>query len=719
MSPGSASRKERQASVPKLIIDGKEHEAPNGVTLIQACGLAGIEIPRFCYHERLSIAGNCRMCLVEVAGMPKPVASCAMSVNDLRPNRDGTPPTIITDSPTVRKAREGVLEFLLINHPLDCPICDQGGECDLQDQTMAYGFDAGRFADNKRAVEDKYLGPLIETYMTRCIHCTRCIRFMTEVAGVEELGAIGRGEDMEITTYLEHGMMSELSGNVVDLCPVGALTSKPYAFVARPWELTKTQSVDVMDALGSNIRVDSRGREVLRFLPRVNDAINEEWISDKTRHVWDGLRVQRLDRPYLKRDGKLEPVTWDDAFRSIVEKLRAIDGKRFAAIAGDLAAGEEMFALKLLAAQLGSPNIDCRQDGGKLDPALGRATYMFNATVDGIEQADAVLLIGTNPRLEAAVLNARILKRYRQTQGRLPVGLIGTYAELTYGFEHLGAGPETLIKLAGGSHPFFEKLKGAERPLFIVGQAALARPDGAAVLALAARTAIAAGAVKPAIGWNGFSMLHAAAARVAGLDLGFVPGEGGADVEAILDCAEKGEIEVVYLLGADEIDTDRLGKAFVIYQGTHGDRGAHRADVILPGAAYTEKDALYVNTEGRPQMTTRAVFPPGDAREDWTIIRALSGVLDQALPFASVAELRAEMFAACPHLAMIDQILPADSVAIERLAAQAAGKTSRERFGEAIKDFYLTNPIARASAIMASLSAMHAAGAEEVTGTHG
>ena len=702
--------------MPKLIIDGKEHDVPNGITLIQACDLAGIEIPRFCYHERLSIAGNCRMCLVEVAGMPKPVASCAMSVNDLRPSRDGTPPTIITNSGTVKKAREGVLEFLLINHPLDCPICDQGGECDLQDQTMAYGFDASRFADNKRAVEDKYLGPLIDTYMTRCIHCTRCIRFMTEVAGVEELGAIGRGEDMEITTYLEHGMMSELSGNVVDLCPVGALTSKPYAFVARPWELTKTQSIDVMDALGSNIRVDSRGREVLRFLPRVNDAINEEWISDKTRHVWDGLRVQRLDRPYVRRGGRLEPVTWDDAFRTIAEKLRGLDGKRFAAIAGDLAAAEEMFALKALTERLGSPNIDCRQDGAKLDPALGRATYLFNATVAGIEQADAVLLIGTNPRLEAPVLNSRILNRFRQTQGRLPIGLIGTQADLTYAYEHLGAGPETLAKVA---HPFLETMKRAERLLVIVGQAALARPDGTAVLALAAKAAIAMGAVKPDIGWNGFSVLHTAAARVAGLDLGLIPGEGGRDIEAILDGAEKGEIDVVYLLGADEIDTDLLGKAFVIYQGSHGDRGAHRADVILPGAAYTEKDATYVNTEGRPQMTARAVFPPGEAREDWKIVRALSGALGQALPFNTATELRAKMCAACPHLALIDQILAADTGAIERLAAQGAGKTGRERFGEAITDFYLTNPIARASEIMASLSAMHATSADEATGTHG
>ena len=704
--------------MPKLIIDGKEHDLPNGITLIQACELAGIEIPRFCYHERLSIAGNCRMCLVEVAGMPKPVASCAMSVNDLRPGRDGTPPTIITDSETVKKAREGVLEFLLINHPLDCPICDQGGECDLQDQTMAYGFDAGRFADNKRAVEDKYLGPLIETYMTRCIHCTRCIRFMTEVAGVEELGAIGRGEDMEITTYLEHGMMSELSGNVVDLCPVGALTSKPYAFMARPWELTKTQSIDVMDAQGCNIRIDSRGREVLRILPRVNDAINEEWISDKTRHVWDGLRVQRLDRPYLRRNGRLEAVTWDEAFRAIAEVLRELDGERFAAIAGDLAAAEEMFALKLLAGQLGSPNIDCRQDGAKLDPARGRATYLFNATIEGIDHADAILLIGTNPRHEAPVLNARILKRWRQIQGKLPLGLIGTQADLTYAYEHLGAGPETLAKLADGSHAFLDKLKGAERPLVIVGQAALARPDGTAVLSLAAKAAMVMGAVKPDIDWNGFSVLHTAAARVAALDLGLVPSEGGRDVGAILEGAEKSEIDLVYLLGADEIDTDRLGKAFVIYQGSHGDRGAHRADVILPSAAYTEKDAIYVNTEGRPQMTARAVFPPGDAREDWKIIRALSGVLGQSLPFNTVNELRAKMFATCPHLAMLDQILPADSSAIETLAAKG-GKTGRKRFGETLTDFYLTNPIARASEIMADLSAIHAASAKRATGTDG
>jgi len=702
--------------MPNLIINGKEHEMPNGITLIQACEIAGVEIPRFCYHERLSIAGNCRMCLIEVAGMPKPVASCAMSVNDLRPARDGTPPSIVTDSETVKKAREGVLEFLLINHPLDCPICDQGGECDLQDQTMAYGFDASRFQDNKRAVEEKYLGPLIDTYMNRCIHCTRCIRFMTEVAGVEELGAIGRGEDMEITTYLERGMFSNLSGNVVDLCPVGALTSKPYAFVARPWELTKTPSIDVMDAVGSAIRVDARGREVLRILPRENEAINEEWISDKARHVWDGLRTQRIDRPYVRRDGKLEPTSWDEAFRLIAGKLKGLDGKRLGAIAGDLAACEEMFALKLLAERLGSPNIDCRQDGAKLDPTLGRATYVFNSTIEGIDRADAFLVVGTNPRREAPVLNARILKRIRQSQARPPVGLIGEEADLTYAYDYLGAGPETLAKVADGSHSFLKKLEGAERPILMVGQAALARTDGAAVLALAAKAAMTMGAIKP--GWNGFNILHHAAARVGGLDIGFVPDDGGLDVEGMLDAASAGKLDVVYLLGADQIDMERLGNAFVIYQGSHGEQGAHRADVILPGAAYTEKSAIYVNTEGRPQMTARAVFPPGEAREDWKIIRALSGVLGKPLPFDSATELRAKLFEAHPHLALLDLVEPADSAAVERLAQKPA-RADKERFGHAIDDYYLTNPIARASAIMANLSALHAGANKRATGTDG
>ncbi|ODA68515.1 NADH-quinone oxidoreductase chain 3 [Methyloligella halotolerans] len=702
--------------MPKLIINDAEVEVPDGITLIQACELAGVEIPRFCYHERLSIAGNCRMCLVQVEGMPKPVASCAMGVSDLRPGRDGTPPTIYTDNEMVKKAREGVMEFLLVNHPLDCPICDQGGECDLQDQAMAYGFDGGRFADNKRAVENKYLGPLIGTYMNRCIHCTRCVRFMTEVAGVEELGAIGRGEDMEITTYLEQGMMSELSGNVVDLCPVGALTSKPYAFVSRPWELSKVDSVDVMDAVGSAIRVDSRDREVLRILPRPFDAVNEEWITDKTRHVWDGLRTQRLDRPYIRENGKLRPATWDEAFGVIAEKLDGLDGKRFAAIAGDLAALEETYALKQLSDALSSPNTDCRQDGAKLDPTLGRASYLFNSGIAGIDEADAILLVGTNPRLEAAILNARIRKRYRADPHSLTVGVIGEESDLHYPYEYLGAGPDTLSQIADGSHEFLKSIEGAKRPMVIVGQGALARKDGAGVLAMAAKAAQAMGALTKE--WNGFNVLHTAASRTGALDLGFVPGKGGKDVDGILNAAEKGDMDVVYLLGADELEVDRLGKAFVIYQGSHGDRGAHRADVILPGAAYTEKDALYVNTEGRPQSGARAIFPPGEAREDWKIVRALSERLGKTLPYDSLAQLRSRMFADNPHLALIGTISPAETAVLANLA-KTDGKVSKGGFKSPIADFYLTNPIARASAIMAQLSAMHAEAEEGATGTDG
>ncbi|HEU5020022.1 MAG TPA: NADH-quinone oxidoreductase subunit NuoG, partial [Pseudolabrys sp.] len=599
----------------KLIIDGKEIDVPPEYTLLQACEAAGAEIPRFCFNERLSIAGNCRMCLVELVGSPKPVASCAWGVRDCRPGKNGEPPEVNTKTPMVKKAREGVMEFLLINHPLDCPICDQGGECDLQDQAMAYGVDSSRFAENKRAVEDKYIGPLVKTIMTRCIHCTRCIRFSTEVAGVPELGAIGRGEDMEITTYLEHAMTSELQSNVVDLCPVGALTSKPYAFTARSWELNKTQSIDVMDALGSAIRIDTRGREVMRILPRTNDDVNEEWISDKTRHVVDGLRTQRLDEPYVRVDGRLRPASWREAFAIIADKVKTTRPDRIGAIAGDLAAAEEMYALKDLLTRLGSPNIDARQDGSALDSKWGRATYLFNATIAGIERADALLLIGCNPRREAAVLNARIRKRWRQ--GPFPIGVIGEKADLTYNYEYLGAGPETLGNLGKGK--FAEVLKGAERPLILIGAGALARPDGAAIAASAASVAQDAGAIKD--GWNGFSVLHNAASRVAALDLGLVPGKGGQNAAQMA----QGGVDVLFLLGADEIEV--APGPFVVYVGSHGDRGAHRADVILPGAAYPEKSGIYLNTEGRVQMANRASFPPGEAREDWAILRALSDAL--------------------------------------------------------------------------------------------
>jgi len=690
----------------QLIIDGKLIEVEDGLTLIQACEQAGVEIPRFCYHERLSIAGNCRMCLIEVAGMPKPVASCAMGVSDLPPNKDGGPKVINTRSPMVKKAREGVMEFLLINHPLDCPICDQGGECDLQDQAMAYGMGGSRFDENKRAVEEKYLGPLIKTHMTRCIHCTRCVRFMTEVAGVEELGAIGRGEDMEITTYLEHGLASELSANVNDLCPVGALTHRPWAFIYRPWELRKTESVDVMDAVGSNIRVDARGREVLRILPRNNDAVNEEWISDKTRYVADGLKVQRLDRPYIRKNGRLEPAGWDEALALVGARVKAAKPNRIAALAGDLAGAEEMFALKDLLGRLGCKNIDCRQDGSKLDPRLGRAGYIFNSTIEGIEQADAILLVGTNPRLEAAVLNARIRKRWRQAG--VTVGLIGQQVDLTYPYEFLGGGPQTLGEVLDGKHSFQGVLKAAQRPMVIVGAAAAARVDGLAVLSTAARIALAAVEYKEP-GWNPFNVLHCAAGRVAGLDLGFVPENGGLDL--------MGQ-DVVYLLGADEIDMKRLGGAFVVYQGSHGDAGAERADVVLPGAAYTEKGATYVSTEGRAQTTARAAFPPGDAKEDWAIIRALSAHVGQRLPYDTLPALRAAMYKQAAALARLDAVAAADIKGVEALAA-AGGKLGTEPFGVAISDFYLANPIARASAVMAELSAFKQAAAQRTTGTHG
>jgi NADH-quinone oxidoreductase subunit G len=677
----------------KLIIDGKEIDVPAEYTLLQACEAAGAEIPRFCYHERLSIAGNCRMCLVEVKGGPKPVASCAWGVRDCRPGPKGEPPEISTRSPMVKKAREGVMEFLLINHPLDCPICDQGGECDLQDQAMGYGVDTSRFAENKRAVEDKYLGALVKTSMNRCIQCTRCVRFSAEVCGAPEMGATGRGEDMEITTYLEQALTSELQGNLVDICPVGALTSKPYAFAARPWELGKTQSVDVMDGIGSAIRVDTRGREVMRILPRINEAVNEEWISDKTRHVVDGLRTQRLDRPYIRDNGKLRAATWAEAFGAIAAKTGRIDGKRIGAIAGDLTAVEEMFALKELLAKCGSANLAV-QGGDAFDAKAGRASYLFNPTIAGIDQADALLIIGSNPRKEAAVLNARIRKRWRS--GQLKIGVIGAKADLTYDYDYLGAGADSLSELAGGKGSFADVLKGAKNPIVMVGSGAAARHDGAVVLALAAKLALAIGAVKD--GWNGFAVLHDTASRVGALDIGFVPGAGGLTAAQMTTF---GTLDVLFLLGADEIKVP--DSTFVVYIGTHGDKGAHRADVILPAAAYTEKSGIYVNTEGRVQIAGRAAFPPGEAREDWAIIRALSDVLGKKLPYDSLAALRQAIFKVAPHLMRVDQIAPGNAADIKTLSGKG-GTTEKAPFRSSVEDFYLTNPIARASAVMAECS---------------
>jgi len=654
----------------KVVIDGKEVEVDGAMTLIQACEEAGVEIPRFCYHERLSIAGNCRMCLVEVVGgPPKPAASCAMQVRDLRPGPEGQPPVVKTNSPMVKKAREGVMEFLLINHPLDCPICDQGGECDLQDQAMAYGVDFSRFREPKRATEDLDLGPLVETHMTRCISCTRCVRFTTEVAGIHQMGQTGRGEDAEITSYLGETLDSNMQGNIIDLCPVGALVSKPYAFTARPWELTKTESIDVMDALGSNIRVDTKGREVMRFLPRNHDGVNEEWISDKTRFVWDGLRKQRLDTPYIRENGKLRKASWPEA---LAAAAAAMKGKKVAGLVGDLVPVEAAFALKqFIEGQGGS--VECRTDGAKL-PIGNRSAYVGTAAIEDIDTAQMIQLIGTNPRTEAPVLNSRLRRAWSRGA---TVGMIGEQVDLTFDVVAVGTDRQALVDTAAKDMGAVKDMDS----LVVIGMGAVREADGEAVLSQAMALATKTN--------SKFLVLHTAASRVGAMDVGAVT-EGGLDVA--LDGAE-----VVYNLGADEVDV-KPG-AFVIYQGSHGDRGAHRADIILPGAAYTEENGLFVNTEGRPQLALRASFPPGEAKENWAILRALSAELDATLPFDSMAQLRQAIVKAHPHLGRVDEVA---ENAWEPIAAKNPGKAD---FVNAITDFYLTNPIARASSLMAELSA--------------
>jgi len=657
------------SNLKKIIIDGIEVEVDGAMTLIQAAEVAGVEIPRFCYHERLTIAGNCRMCLVEVVGgPPKPAASCAMQVRDLRPGPEGQPPVVKTNSPMVKKAREGVMEFLLINHPLDCPICDQGGECDLQDQAMAYGMDFSRYREPKRASEDLDLGPLVATTMTRCISCTRCVRFTSEVAGITQMGQTGRGEDAEITSYLNQTLDSNLQGNIIDLCPVGALTSKPYAFTARPWELTKTESIDVMDALGSNIRIDTKGREVMRFLPRNHDGVNEEWISDKTRFVWDGLRRQRLDTPYIRENGRLRKAGWDEALKAAAAAMK---GRKIAGIIGDLAPVEAVFSVKTLIEGLGG-KVECRTDRSQL-PAANRSAYVGTATIEQIDSARHIYLIGTNPRMEAPVLNARIRKAWSRVA---EVTLVGPAVDLTYDYAHAGTGRAALVALAQNAKPL-------EKPgIVIVGQGALTEADGEAVLSQAMKLAEALGA--------GLLVLHTAAARVGAMDVGAVT-EGG--LTAALDGAE-----VIYNLGADEVDI--ASGAFVIYQGSHGDRGAHRADLILPGAAYTEEGGLFVNTEGRPQLTQRAGFAPGEAKENWAIVRALSGELGAVLPWDSLPGLRRALIAAVPHLGDVDDV-PQNAWARIPLRDPA-----RADFRYAVHDYYLTNPIARASSLMGELQAL-------------
>jgi NADH-quinone oxidoreductase subunit G len=674
----------------KVTVDGIEVEVPNGSSVLQACEAAGKEVPRFCYHERLSIAGNCRMCLVQIEkAPPKPFASCAYPV------ADGM--VVHTETEMVRNARRGVMEFLLINHPLDCPICDQGGECDLQDQAMGYGMDHSRYAENKRAVKDKNLGPLVKTVMTRCIHCTRCIRFITEVAGVPDLGATSRGESMEVGTYVEKALGSELSGNIIDLCPVGALTSKPYAFVARSWELRKTDSIDVLDAVGSNIRVDARGAEVLRILPRVNDAVNEEWLGDKSRFSVDGLKRRRLDKPWIRQNGKLRAASWEEAFAAIASRLKDVPSNRIGAIAGDLCDAESMLALKDMMTALGSPNIDCRQDGAALDSSR-REFYLFNTTIAGIEEADALLIIGANPRREAPVLNARIRKRW--VHGGFNVGLIGENVDLTYGYEHIGASPEALQALAEGDHGFAEILQSAKKPMIIIGQGALARPDGAALLDAAWKLAVQFEMLNT--DWHGFNVLHHAAARVAALDLGFVPGRNGLDVAGMLD----GGVDALWLLGADEFDTSKIGSnTFVIYQGHHGDAGAARADVILPGAAYTEKPGTYVNMEGRVQQGFMAVSPPGDAREDWRILRAISAYLGHALPYDTFPQLRARLTEVNPVFAQIGEVRRLAGTDISGPAG--GGAFEKAALVPAVQNYYQTDPISRASPTMAACVAAH------------
>jgi len=691
--------------MPKLTIDGMEVEVPGGASVLQAAEQLGIEIPRFCYHERLPVAANCRMCLVEIEKMPKPVASCAM------PAGEGM--VVKTQSEVALQARKNVMELLLINHPLDCPICDQGGECDLQDQAVAYGKDRGRYTDEKRAVKEKDFGPLVRTAMTRCIQCTRCVRFLTEIAGVPELGMVYRGEHAEITTYVEQALTSELSGNIIDLCPVGALTSKPYANTARPWELRKFESIDVLDAVGSNIRIDTRGNAVMRILPRLHEDVNEEWLGDKSRFACDGLNKRRLDRPYVRKDGLLEQATWSEAFAEILAKVKGLSGDKIAAIAGDLADTESMFALKMLMESLGSANMDCRQDGSAVDPNVP-ASYRFNTTISGIETADAILIVGANPRVEAPVLNARIRKRY--LKGGLKVAHIGEAADLTYKADHLGDTAEVFQQIVDGTHPYFEVLKTAERPMIILGTAALSRKDGDRMLGAAQALADKVEAVKE--GWHGFNVLQTAASRVGGLDVGFVPGKGGLDTKGMLKAAKAGEVKVVFLLGADQIETNSLDQAFVVYQGHHGDVGAQVADVILPAAAYTEKEATYVNMEGRVQRTRQAVFAPGEAKEDWKIIRALSERLEHTLPFDSLGALRDLMIEKVPSLGVLDTPTPGEWTHFGKAGAFSSAK---DALGSSVSNYYMTDPISRASPTMAEcVQKILGQGADEVrTGTNG
>jgi NADH-quinone oxidoreductase subunit G len=673
--------------MPKLTINGQEVEVPEGFTVLQAAQMVDMEIPVFCYHPRLAIAGNCRMCLLEIEHNPKPIASCALPAADDM--------VVYTNTPKVKKARQGVLEFLLINHPLDCPICDQGGECDLQDITMAYGPSTSRYEENKRAVSDKYMGPLIKTFMTRCIHCTRCIRFSEDIAGTTELGAVDRGEHMEIVSYLDSAVTSELSGNLVDVCPVGALTSKPYQFRGRPWELEKTESIDTLDAVGSNIVICSSGLQILRVLPRLHEGINEEWISDKTRYAFDGLTVQRLDQPYVRRQGSLKPTSWEDALAVVAARLKNRDPRRIAALVGDMADCEAMVGLKDLLDRLGVENRDCRYDRAAHDPTC-RAGYLFNTTIEGIEKSDFCLIIGANVRADAAMVHARLRKRY--LKGGFHIAYLGGKMPLdrdfTFDYEDLGDELQVLDALLSQEHPLAKMIKKAQYPMLIIGDSALTRPDGMNLLTRARELADAYEMIRA--DWNGFNILHRVASRVGGLDIGFIPGKSGLDTAGIFSAVDAGEIDTLYLLGVDDIDFTHLKKTFIIYQGHHGDTGAAHADVILPGAAYTEKSATYVNMEGRVQKTLLALCPPGEAKEDWKIIKALSDTLQIPLPYSTLEEVRAHMARLNPIFATWDVICPATWGKFGK-----KGKVLKENFNPEAFRFYMTDIISRHSKTMA------------------
>jgi NADH-quinone oxidoreductase subunit G len=669
----------------KVTINGKVLEVENGKTIIQVCDEIGVEIPRFCYHEKLKIAGNCRMCLVEIENMPKPIASCAMQATDGM--------NIHTDSPMVKKAREGVMEFLLINHPLDCPICDEGGECELQDQAMVYGRGKSRFEENKRAVEKQNFGPLIKPHMTRCIHCTRCIRFSTEVAGVEELGATGRGEDMEVGTYIKKSITSELSGNMIDICPVGALTSKPFAFKARSWELRKTYSIDVHDAVGSNIRIDSRGLEVMRILPFYNYDINEEWISDKTRFAYDGLKNQRLDKPYIRHNGRLIPATWEEAINKIKAELKNTKAEEIAAIAGGLTDCETLKVMKDILDEIGSPHMDFAREGIFFD-SKKRSSYLFNTTIAGIEESDLCLIIGANPRQEATLVDARIRKRY--LQGDYDVYTIGCASNFIYEIKDLGDKSRIIDQILSGKHKICKEFAKAKKPMMIIGYGALKGEEGRVILAKLAEIANEYNFINK--DWNGFNILHRSASTVGALDIGFVPGENGRNYKQILDNIKRGIIKILFVLGDDELDPNKLkDDGLVIYIGHHGDKTANVADIILPGAAYTEKDATYVNLEGRAQRTYIAVPPPGEAKTDWEILLNIVRMMKIKLPYSNLDELRQEMSKLAPSFSNLNMIIK------EKWNKISTKSTIEEKRITPVEiDYYLSNAICRASQTMAN-----------------